>query len=116
VVDCGDGTLHAPGATEWERAAGAAVSLVPETDGPWADGLAPHIVVRFEDGSRVGTHGDVYAHPEAWRADEADAWRETVPPPSAFLTHGAALSDSEALFVGRDAFVLTVIRRAPRGR
>jgi hypothetical protein len=73
--------------------------------------LSPHITATFSDGARVATHGDVYAIPAAWRTDDRGAWRETIPPPSAFLTLGAALSDREALFVGRDAFVFTIVRR-----
>ena len=32
-------------------------------------------------------------------------WHDTVPPPSAFVTMGAALGMDEALFVGTGAYV-----------
>lgn len=116
AVRCDVGVLYALNPTStWEHADGASATLVPEEGGPWLDGLGPHIAVTFPDGSRVGAHGDVYANPAAWRTDVEGAWRQTVAPPSAFVTHGAVISDREAVFVGRDAFVVTVIRRAPLG-
>lgn len=116
AVRCDVGVLYALTViSTWEHVDGASVPIVVEDDGLWSDGLGPHIAATFSDGSRVGTHGDVYAHPAAWRTDVYGEWRETVPPPSAFVTHGAAISDREAVFVGRDAFVVTVIRRAHLG-
>jgi hypothetical protein len=95
----------------WTQTDASDVLVEEEHDGPEGFAIEPRLVVTLDDGTRVATHGDVYATPAAWRTDASGRWRETVPPPSAFLTHATALSEHEALFVGQDAYVFTVRRR-----
>jgi hypothetical protein len=94
----------------WQPLSDATTLVVQEDDGP-EESPAPRLVVTLADGRRVAAHGDVYAAPAAWRTDAAGAWRETVPPPSTFFTHSAALSENEALFVGSVAYVFTWLPR-----
>jgi hypothetical protein len=69
-----------------------------------AHGYSP-VVVALPDGSEVAVSTDLYALPIAWRTTPDGAWRETIPPPSAFISAGALLSEDEALFFGDVAFV-----------
>lgn len=112
AVRCDVGIDYALGPSfTWDQVDDTASPITQESDGPADDPISPRLAVTFADGTRVATHGDVYAIPAAWRAAPGGAWRATVSPPSAFLTHGAALSDHDALFVGRDAFVVTILPR-----
>ena len=95
----------------WEYVSGASSPVVQTGVGPDVFGFSAVLVAVFPSGARVASHGDVYAVPVAWRTEASGAWRETVPPPSAFLTDCIALSEREALFVGRDAFIFTIERR-----
>ena len=94
----------------WEPASGATIDVEDEVDGPNLT-FSPLLLVTLENGLRAATHGDVYAHPAAWRTHPGGSWHDTLAPSTAFLEHGAALSPDEALFVGRDALVLTILRR-----
>lgn len=111
-VECGTATYVLRDDAWWlAPAPGQPISAPTITSRPdtvFADAL---ILAELPDGSVVAPHGDVYAHPAAWRADRDGLWRETLPPPSAFVLFGAALSDDEALFVGRDAYVFVRARR-----
>jgi len=113
VVRCDTGGRYrlSPSST-WEHQDAIGSEIVESDDGPTGDAVAhPLFVVDLANGSRVAAHGDPYAFPAAWRTDATGAWRDTLPPPSAFVTHAAAISDDEALFVGQNAFVFTFVRR-----
>lgn len=112
AVRCAEGVDYAllPTGT-WDLRDGPAEPIVPLAPPEPALPFAEPIVVALPDGERVATHGDVYAHPAAWRTHDDGILHPTVAPPSAFLSLGAALSADEALFVGRDAFVWTRRRR-----
>lgn len=99
----------------WAQVEGASTPIAEAADVPSERFIHPLFIVTFADGSRAATHGDVYANPAAWRTDASGAWRATVAPPSSFITHGTVIFDQgpvhEALFLGQQAFVLTIIRR-----
>lgn len=107
-----DAILLSSYAWEWSEPSGTAIE--PETGGPPMP-FPETIVVTLPFGTRVATHGDVYAHPAAWRTDGDGTWRETLPPPSAFVGFGAALSLDEALFVGEAAYVYVYRSHTPIG-
>ncbi len=107
---CDDGAYVLSDVAIWEPATGPSMDLADEPDGPDM-APSPRLVVTLANGLRAATHGDVYALPAAWRTHPDGSWQSTLSPPTAFLTHGAALSPDEALFVGRDAIVLTIRRR-----
>lgn len=113
TVRCEGGLAFALGLTfAWDQVLATGPDLVPEEASDLPERrVGPSLVVRLTDGTRVWSHGDVYAHPAAMRTDPAGAWRDTLAPPSASLTHATALSEREALFVGSRAFVYTITRR-----
>lgn len=99
-VDDGDACIQwrdpAPGepTTRADRVARSFDDDAPEI----ARGAYDPIVVTLPDGSRIAVSSDIWAHPIAWRTTPDGRWRQTVPPPSAFVHYGAVLSPDEALF------------------
>lgn len=112
AIRCDPDLVFALGpSSTWEPHESAGTTPIAPADAPALPIWFLPIVAVLPDGTRIATHGDPYAAPAAARTDVLGGWRETVPPPSAFLAFGAALSEHEALFVGGDAFVYRFERR-----